>query len=473
MHDGRLHRSRPEGPIRFRVGGVFRSNTIYDVMMKRGWKETESDDDWDMHWADREWVYEVFDAGHLMSWQRVNHFRNGRELCRKDLLVKNIKRAKRTLDKSGKPEEAARFDFCPVTFVLPGDYALFVEEFNRCAGTVWIMKPIGRAQGKGIFLFHKLSQISQWKSEHRWKPDTPGVETYVVQKYIPNPYLVGGKKFDMRMYALVTSFNPLKVYLHRSGFARFSASRYSSDLADIENAFVHLTNVAIQKTSTEYNADTGGKWDLQALKMFVAAKHGRAACDALFMGMQDIVVNSLLGVQKVMISDRHCFELYGYDLLFDDDLRPWLIEVNASPSLTANTRADYDTKFKMLSDLLDIVDLEGVRTGTERTVGGFDLIWDDGPVEPLRTELWTSMLGADFDRRLNPVPTRPAEPPAPAAAAAASSGPTGSSSAAGRRAGGGSSRSLASARRAAAAAAASSATAAGSSGTGSHRGSLR
>ncbi|CAE7504644.1 TTLL9 [Symbiodinium sp. KB8] len=424
-----------------------------------------------------------------MSWQRVNHFRNGRELCRKDLLVKNIKRAKRTLDKSGKPEEAARFDFCPVTFVLPGDYALFVEEFNRCAGTVWIMKPIGRAQGKGIFLFHKLSQISQWKSEHRWKPDTPGVETYVVQKYIPNPYLVspqtpcparpiparsrgrdcdcshkkvGGKKFDMRMYALVTSFNPLK-------------------------------------TSTEYNADTGGKWDLQALKMFVAAKHGRAACDALFMGMQDIVVNSLLGVQKVMISDRHCFELYGYDLLFDDDLRPWLIEVNASPSvsrrtspealavvgparrrrgnglqrLTANTRADYDTKFKMLSDLLDIVDLEGVRTGTERTVGGFDLIWDDGPVEPLRTELWTSMLGADFDRRLNPVPTRPAEPPAPAAAAAASSGPTGSSSAAGRRAGGGSSRSLASARRAAAAAAASSATAAGSSGTGSHRGSLR
>jgi len=87
-------------------------------------------------------------------------------------------------------EEAATYDFCPVTFVLPGDYALFVEEFNRVHGTVWIMKPIGRAQGKGIFLFHKLSQISSWKSEHRWKPDTPGVETYVVQKYIPNPYCV-------------------------------------------------------------------------------------------------------------------------------------------------------------------------------------------------------------------------------------------------------------------------------------------
>jgi tubulin polyglutamylase TTLL9 len=55
-----------------------------------------------MHWADREWVYEVFDNGHLMPWQRLNHFRNGRELCRKDLLIKNTKRAKRTLEKEGK-----------------------------------------------------------------------------------------------------------------------------------------------------------------------------------------------------------------------------------------------------------------------------------------------------------------------------------------------------------------------------------
>lgn len=58
---------------------------------------------------------------------------------------------------------------------------------------------------------------------------------------------VGGKKFDMRIYAFVASFIPLKVYLHRSGFARFSASHYSSDPSDIENNFVHLTNVAIQK----------------------------------------------------------------------------------------------------------------------------------------------------------------------------------------------------------------------------------
>jgi len=61
------------------------------------------------------------------------------------------------------------------------------------------MKPIGKAQGKGIFLFNKLPQINQWKNEYRYKPDNPQAEPYIVQKYIERPLLIGGKKFDLRI----------------------------------------------------------------------------------------------------------------------------------------------------------------------------------------------------------------------------------------------------------------------------------
>lgn len=73
---------------------------------------------------------------------------------------------------------------------------MFVEAFKRAPGSVWIMKPIGRAQGKGIFLFTKLSEISEWKKDHTWTADRPQAETYVAQRYIENPYTIGGMHRD-------------------------------------------------------------------------------------------------------------------------------------------------------------------------------------------------------------------------------------------------------------------------------------
>ena len=44
------------------------------------------------------------------------------------------------------------------------------------------MKPIGSAQGRGIFMFRKLKDISEWKSQHRWRPDNQDVDTCVVHE---------------------------------------------------------------------------------------------------------------------------------------------------------------------------------------------------------------------------------------------------------------------------------------------------
>ena len=236
-----------------------------------------------------------------------------------------------------------------MTYLLPADYSLFVEEFRRYPNAMWIMKPSNRAQGKGIFIINKLQQIKKWSSG-RWAQTA---ETYVVSRYIDNPLLVGGKKFDLRIYVLVTSFRPLRMYLG-DGFARFCNVKYSNDIGEMDNPFMHLTNVSIQKHDENYNNLHGGTWAVSKLRLYLEATRGLDATARLFNDIDDLLVHSAKAVQNVMINDRHCFECYGYDLLIDDNLKPWLVEVNASPSLATTTEADKQMKMALIRDVLEV-----------------------------------------------------------------------------------------------------------------------
>ncbi len=86
-------------------------------------------------------------------------------------------------------------DFVPVTYLLPADYTLFVEEFRRNPNAMWIMKPTARSQGKGIFLINKLAQIKKWSTQSRWAQQAttggPLREAYVISRYVENPLLIG------------------------------------------------------------------------------------------------------------------------------------------------------------------------------------------------------------------------------------------------------------------------------------------
>ncbi|XP_048254915.1 probable tubulin polyglutamylase TTLL9 isoform X2 [Haliotis rufescens] len=374
-------RSTGDRVIRFKCS---LQNTILDVLRARpGWQEvTGSHGDWDFLWCDKEWAREHYDCLYFPENSRVSHFRNFYELTRKNLMVKNLKRLRRHMERESGKLEAQKCDFFPTTYELPSEYHIFVDEFRRNPGSIWIMKPIAKSQGKGIFLFKRLKDITDWKKGTEYQPisdaNKEGPETYVVQRYIENPYLIGGRKFDIRVYVLVTSYNPLRVWLYRDGFARFSNTRFS--LESIENNYVHLTNVAIQKTAPDYDPEKGCKWSTQQLRQYLTARHKREDVEKMLNQMQEVFILSLQSTQKIMINDKHCFELYGYDILLDAKLKPWLLEINASPSLTASSKEDYDLKFGMLNDVINVLDMENRLTGKEKRIGGFDFIWDDGPV---------------------------------------------------------------------------------------------
>lgn len=72
----------------------------------------------------------------------------------------------------------------------------------------------------------------------------------VVQKYVKNPLLIGGYKFDLRLYVLVPSFHPLTIYIYQEGLVRFSTEKFS--LSNLKNRFAHLTNSSLNKFGPGY-----------------------------------------------------------------------------------------------------------------------------------------------------------------------------------------------------------------------------
>ncbi|XP_047112495.1 polyglutamylase complex subunit TTLL1-like [Schistocerca piceifrons] len=334
------------------------------------------------------------DSGYRMNDnQMINHFPNHYELSRKDLLVKNIKRYRKQLERDKEPlaersDVTGRYvylDFVPVTFVLPADYNMFVEEYRKSPQSTWIMKPCGKSQGAGIFLINKLSKLKRWSRESKM-PFNPALvkESYVISRYIDNPLLIGGKKFDLRLYVLVTSFRPLKAYLFRLGFCRFCTVKYDASIQELDNMYVHLTNVSVQKHGGEYNGIHGGKWSVQNLRLYLESTRGKAVTERLFDSVSWLIVHSLKAVAPVMANDRHCFECYGYDIIIDNKLKPWLVEVNASPSLTSTTVNDRILKYKLIDNIISVVlppdgvpDVRWNKVPSQEALGNFELLLDE------------------------------------------------------------------------------------------------
>lgn len=108
-------------------------------------------------------------------------------------------------------------------------------------------------------------------------------------------------------------------------------------------------------TGEDYNCIHGGKWSTENLKLYLAGTRGEKPVRKLFGDISQIILHSLMAVRKVMSHNRHCFECYGYDIIVDENLKPWLIEVNSSPSLTCTTTSDHRLKSKLVDSILSVV----------------------------------------------------------------------------------------------------------------------
>ncbi len=154
-------------------------------------------------------------------------------------------------------------------------------------------------------------------------------------KYIHNPLLVDGFKFDLRLYVAVTSYDPLRIYLYEEGLARFASEKFSLADTSIENQFVHLTNYSINKDSASYVScddatveDYGNKWSYSALLTHLRDQLG-IDTRLVVHQIEDLVIKTIIaGARSIAASTRafvlhseSCFELYGFDIMLDANLK--------------------------------------------------------------------------------------------------------------------------------------------------------
>ncbi|XP_022432211.1 tubulin polyglutamylase TTLL5 isoform X8 [Delphinapterus leucas] len=322
------------------------SRLVRSILTAHGFHEVHpSSTDYNLMWTGSH--LKPFLLRTLSEAQKVNHFPRSYELTRKDRLYKNIIRMQHT-------HGFKAFHILPQTFLLPAEYAEFCNSYSKDRGP-WIVKPVASSRGRGVYLINNPNQISL-------------EENILVSRYINNPLLIDDFKFDVRLYVLVTSYDPLVIYLYEEGLARFATVRYDQGTKNIRNQFMHLTNYSVNKKSGDYVScddpeveDYGNKWSMSAMLRYL--KQEGKDTTALMAHVEDLIIKTIISAElaiatacKTFVPHRSsCFELYGFDVLIDSTLKPWLLEVNLSPSLACDAPLDLKIKASMISDMFTVV----------------------------------------------------------------------------------------------------------------------
>nr|XP_042710338.1 tubulin polyglutamylase TTLL11 isoform X4 [Chrysemys picta bellii] len=185
---------------------------------------------------------------------QVNKFPGMTEMVRKITLS----RAVRTMQDLF-PEE---YNFYPHSWILPEEFPLFVAEVRMMKESdppwkpTFIVKPDGGCQGDGIYLIKDPSDI-RLAGNLQSRPA-------VVQEYISKPLLIDKLKFDIRLYVLLKSLEPLEIYIAKDGLSRFCTEPYQEPtLKNLHQVFMHLTNYSLNIHSGNFihsdNVNTGSK----------------------------------------------------------------------------------------------------------------------------------------------------------------------------------------------------------------------
>ena len=309
----------------------------------------------------------------LSKHQKFNHFPCTYQLGRKDNLFKHFKFFKKL-----SPD---LFNYIPPSYILPMDIDNFESELKKNKKSVWIVKPLNMSRGRGIRLIcgeSDYQKIYNNSKKTKNKNNSSENNLILISRYLDKPHLLNNKKYDLRIYVLVGSFTPLKIYLYYNGLVRFATEDYEK--GNYSNVFIHLTNYSINKKNPNYKSnqknnkeiddleeideeneqeDDSSKWSLVEYKNYF--KKDMNIFEKIWKQIEDIVIKTMLTVIEDNCRElsgnknNNLFELYGFDIFIDESYRAWLLEVNVNPSLHCTSPLDLSIKTDLLIDIFNLI----------------------------------------------------------------------------------------------------------------------
>ena len=284
---------------------------------------------------------------------KLNNFKKfyrffGYQILMKDTLYKNYLEMKKEFDED--------YNYMSETYYYPDDKDIIEKKFENYTlnlDDLWLIKPAHLWGGIGIRIFQSLNDIK--------------AKSFLLNKYITNLDLINNKKYDLRLYILVTGLKPLRIYFYQEGLIRIAAKKYTLNEESIKNRFIHLTNTGVNSANEDFivpDNSSNEEANIWNLKMYVKRlKKLNIDFNEFKQKINDIIIKSIISVYEKLTSEQtknnlndiNFYDLLGYDIIIKKNFEPILLEINSGPSIVYHNQLDKPIKTNLLVDTLNLV----------------------------------------------------------------------------------------------------------------------
>jgi len=321
---------------------------VIEVLKKRGWTYCGEPVNGRTNYPKTMWTARSkgkLDTGDCLYWADDD---DGRVLrgYSKSNLVSTLPNSDKSLTKVHQQKMFGKYKWFPICFTLPAQKNELLAFIKKHPKSHWIAKPRDSYGGFGMCVFKAGST--------EFRKLLTRKTTFVVQQYMDNPYLLADKyKFHFRCYMVITNAcKPFRAYLYKNAQLQFCTHKF--DLSQIEksfNKYSHITNYKVNNEKKNRKAvlenktgiGSGSEWSLKTFfeyqkvhdKQFSQRKFWKDLKTIAKVVAREMPKSAHVskGFDELPSSNQNHFEIYGLDVIIDENRNLALTEANTQPGL--------------------------------------------------------------------------------------------------------------------------------------------